>query len=368
MRQPKLERYAPKNGLLVPARFIQSMQAPVHETTQAETPKEPVAETRWEPETALPKGERMVPVFPAKELDCLKPKLSKEKSNLLHDAVLQACRDEGYREVPEWTGLADRIAKFRADFQNFCDAIDYLEIELALAAALPVEEFRVPPILLHGAPGIGKTFMCSRLAETLGVSFEKVTAGGVQGPFVLVGTSSHWSNTHPGRVFELLARDSQAVAVLLIDEVDKLPHDDRHPFVPALLELLEGESARTFRDESVGVAFDASRLIVVMTANDVGKIPAPLRSRAQEFEIETPGAAQRVAIVERMVKHYQDKTGKPIALDKAQCARLAEDDSIDLRELQRIVRRSFGRALSNGLDQLEFDIPEAAARQRLGFI
>ena len=116
------------------------------------------------------------------------------------------------------------------------------------------------------------------------------------------------------------------------------------------------------------VTFDASRLIILLTANDLDAIQKPLMSRLQVYEAEPPTAPQRSVIIRRLVEKLQEGTQQCVELPDAECDRLAEASSLDLRELQRRVTRAYATALVTGARELVFELPTKAARQRMGFI
>lgn len=354
------ERYEAEQAFI--DRYVEEFFAEAQAPKQEAVVPEPVSTPAVSPDP------RAIPIFPVADIIRAEQKLTEEKEKRLLDYLLRAKQNEGYRLVPQWRDISDRMEALRANFPNFADAWEVLESELVLAAALPEREFRVSPMLWYGSPGIGKTLAASKLADALGVPFAKISAGGAQGPFDIVGTSMHWSNSHPGRVFELLALGEMATGVLLIDEVDKIHQDERFPVIPALLDLLERDSAQHFRDESFGVVFDASKLIIILTANAVSWIPEPLMSRAQSFEIATPSVAQRAQLISRMVGELAASTGHTVKLEEAACQRLAANTTMDLRELQRVVRLEFSRAMTQRSDTIRFQFVAKPARQSVGFL
>ena len=316
----------------------------------------------------LPCFERAVPVFEVKDLQKTRQRIASDKEARFLKLLLSAEKNNGFRSIPAWDDLPARFTALRTNFPNFGEALDALECELILSAVQPPDRFRVAPLLLAGDPGIGKTLLASELAKSLGLPFAKISAGGTQGPFDFVGTSRNWANSHPGRVFELLAESDTASGVLLIDEVDKMAQDQRNPILPALLDLLEGDSARQFRDEACAVVFDASRLIIILTANDLDAIQKPLMSRLQVYEAQPPTAPQRATIIRHLVEKLQEGTRHSVDLPDSECSRLAEALSLDLRELQRRVTRAYATALVTGMHELVFELPTKAVRQRMGFV
>ena len=289
---------------------------------------------------------------------------------VLHDAA----RDDGLRPVirPSRSTLQRLSRDLRQGFPNFGAAIDALLPELALQGRRRPEAFRVAPLLLHGTPGIGKTTFAAALAGDLKVDCEIISAGGTQGAFEIAGTSRHWSTTSPGRVATLLARGRTACSVLVIDEVDKLSGDQQHPTVPALLDLLEERSARRFRDASLEFTCDASRLLILATANDIERVPAPLRSRLREVAIALPTPLERREIAAGMSARLLQglrPADRPV-LDAEVLERLATAP-IDLREVQRRLAQAVGAAVLAGRRRVgvaDLPVTTEEARPRMGFV
>ncbi|MDC6179949.1 AAA family ATPase [Ralstonia solanacearum] len=200
-------------------------------------------------------------------------------------------------------------------FGNLREPIQKLKIDLTLMSAMRTKDFRVRPILLTGQPGVGKTHFALKLAEILGVPMRKWSAGSAQAGFQLTGGDSAWRDARPGMIFEVLARGDSATPVLVLDEVDKLGESGRYPVTPVLLDLLESGTARAFEDTFLRIAFDASRIIYVLTANDLAAVPAPLLSRLEVFDIPAPDPEQRLRLVLAEVRRLQQATGKRIELD-----------------------------------------------------
>jgi ATP-dependent Lon protease len=296
-------------------------------------------------------GGTWLPVFDAAAV-------SREKANSTHrgrdfERRTKANYEAAERHQGRRRGLSLDRAKLRAlcrrlagDYPNFAPVIAALEIELMLALAMPPESFRVTPILLHGAPGIGKTRFASALADYLQVGFEKLSAGSAQGAFELTGGSAHWSNSSPGRLFEALARGDSASLILLVDEIDKMSAKNQYPLEPALLDLLEEHSARRFRDDCMGLEFDASHVIVLLTANDLDLVSAPLRSRVHAIEVRPPSWSDRRHIADIVFRGYQERFQEQYRLDLSPEAldRLAEAP-LDLRGLIFSLKSSMGTAL-----------------------
>lgn len=281
-------------------------------------------------------------------------------------------KNDGWRYIPSLEPeICEAICVTLLNrFPNFSEAVRHIRNELTLAMASAPQSFCFTPLLVYGQPGIGKTAFSNALASLLNVGFEKVPAGSMQGAFELVGTSAHWSNTGPGRILNCLADGEFATPVLMLDEIDKLSYDDRYPIMPALLELLEPESSRSFTDQSLMLSFDASKMIVIATANDIAAIPGPLLSRLNPIEINPPNLEERRSIAESIFKGFAKYLILPIGIDDDALDILAKSP-MDVRVMSRLLRSSVGRAIQDGkthIDANPFKSIQCTGGAHIGFI
>jgi ATP-dependent Lon protease len=275
------------------------------------------------------------------------------------DRILEnALLNDGFREIPNAKKASERLESAKANFENLQTPLNRLQLDLILSGAMAPEEFHVTPILLLGDPGIGKTYLASQLADALGVEMEKLSAGNAQGAFQINGSHSSWNNARYGSLIDLLARSKTSSPVVLIDEVDKIGSSPNYPILPVLLDLLESRSAKCFKDEFLGMEFDCSRMIFILTANTIETVPTPLLSRVNVFDVPRPAPAQRLRIIKREIKHWQKKTRRSgISFDLHACNELAERVDLDLRKTTDLVREGFGRAIRAGTTVAKLSIP-----------
>jgi len=173
---------------------------------------------------------------------------------------------------------------------------------------------RLPPLLLYGPPGVGKTHFCESLAKVLGVPVRRHPMDQAETSSALLGSDSTWSNSRYGLVFDLLGLGDYANPLVILDELDKaqvLGKTSGGFSSPTgvLHSLLEPVSAAQVRDISLDLELDASQIAWIATANYPWWVPATLRSRFREFLITPPDAAQAIQLARSVVKHALKAAG-----------------------------------------------------------
>lgn len=255
--------------------------------------------------------------------------------------------NDGYRTVPNARIARANLEKTKDKFENLAEPINRLQSRLTLAGCMKPDDFYIPPMLLLGEPGIGKTCLAMQLAKSLDVPMGKISAGNAQGAFQFTGSHTSWASARPGSLFTLLAAGKSATPIVIVDEVDKI-RDAQYPVLPVLLDLLERETAKQFKDEFFEMTFDASKIIFVLTANSLDGAPPALISRCEIFEVPRPLPKQRLRIIEEVANSLRNKTRMSIVLDKSTSVILSERMDIDLRGVTRLVEEAFAIAIQSG--------------------
>jgi ATP-dependent Lon protease len=256
------------------------------------------------------------------------------------------------------------------ELPNFAEVLEDIRKHLALCIDSS-DSVELPPMLLLGEPGIGKTHFARKLAQLLGTGFGFVPMSSLTAGWVLSGASSQWKNAKPGKVFDTFLNGEYANPVIVVDELDKASADGQYDPLGALYELLEIETATRFVDEFVELPIDASGAVWLATANDAARIPEPLLSRLAVYEIEAPdeaGSRRIAASIYREVRNAHDWGRQfPDSPSEATLERLAE---LAPREMKRAVQSAFGTAKLAGRDEM---LPEdvrdnrGGRRSRIGF-
>src|SRR4051794_2279815 len=230
------------------------------------------------------------------------------------------------------------------ELPNFREVLEDIRKHLALCVDSN-DSIELPPMLLLGEPGIGKTHFARKLAELLGTGFGFVPMSSLTAGWVLSGASSQWKNAKPGKVFDTFLNGDYANPVIVVDEIDKASSDGQYDPLGALYELLECKTATRFVDEFVELPIDASGAVWLATANDAARIPDPLLSRLAVYEIESPdvqGAARIAQSIYSEIRNSHD-WGKrfPERLQEQALDKLA---SMPPREMRRAIHGAFGNA------------------------
>lgn len=241
---------------------------------------------------------------------------------------------------------ADEIAaELHADFPWMGPATEALWQGLRRAAQASEAGLRLPPMLLDGPPGIGKSHWARRLAGLLKVPDMIFEASNENASHGLVGSQRAWGNAAPGRMVNLLLYHRVANPVIIVDEVEKAGTAKSNQgmsfsLATALLPLLEELSARRWTCPYFEVSFDISWITWVLTSNNWRLLPEPLLSRCPPIHLEAPSRAHLDAFARRQGARRALSEGAIDAVCAALEQAIKEGYKPDLRAVSRMLDRA----------------------------
>jgi ATP-dependent Lon protease len=258
------------------------------------------------------------------------------------------------------------------------DHYDLEKVKERIIEHLAVSKLRRDPsgqiLCFVGPPGVGKTSLGQSIARTLERKFARLSVGGVRDEAEIRGHRRTYIGAMPGSIIRAL-RDAESMnPVMLVDEIDKMGSDVRGDPASAMLEVLDPEQNRTFRDHYLDLPFDLSKVLFICTANTVDTIPGALLDRMDVIalsgytEEEKLGIAKRYLVPKQIEAHGLQAEQLRIGDDALRLVIREYTREAGVRGLERRIAdlcRKAARRVAEGFDG-ELDLDEALVRGWLG--
>lgn len=247
-----------------------------------------------------------------------------------------------------------------ADHEGLEDVKDRLLEFLAVKQLNP--DLKGQIICLYGPPGVGKTSIAASLARAMKRKYVRVSLGGIRDEADIRGHRKTYVGAMPGRIVNALTQAGVNNPLILLDEIDKMANDGRGDPASAMLEVLDPEQNKYFRDHFVELPFDLSDCIFIATANTLDTVPRPLIDRMEIIELHTYTKTQKTSIAKN---HLIPRQLKRHGLNRRMLKITDEalSDLIDCytresgvrnleRELGALCRKSAKRILEDGIKSM----------------
>ncbi len=202
-----------------------------------------------------------------------------------------------------------------------------------------------PILCLVGPPGVGKTTFAESISYALNRKFVKISLGGMSDSSELVGHRRAYIGSNPGKIVSSLIRCESNNPVFLLDEVDKLKKDYKGDPASTLLDILDVSQNKRFVDNYIDEEIDLSKILFILTANDISSIPAALLDRLEIIDLTGYTDSEKLLICENyLIPNILKKAGLKntvIKFETPAIIKIIEEytNEAGVRELERCISK-----------------------------
>lgn len=272
--------------------------------------------------------------------------------------------------------------------------VEYFSVkELLELRGIQDKEGRGAILCFAGPPGVGKTSLANSIAVALKRPLVRIALGGLEDVNELRGHRRTYVGAMPGRIVQGIIDAKKMNPIIVLDEIDKVGRSQRGDPTAALLEILDPEQNSEFRDYYLNFNLDLSKAIFIATANDVGRIPGPLRDRMEFISVTSYTPQEKFEIAKRYLLPQEIKKhglkNSEVSVSKTAMEEIIHKYTREagVRNLRRrmadLVRKSAKRFLENPettkvsvsmknlkdfLDKTIFEIDKTDAIPRVGVV
>ncbi len=255
-----------------------------------------------------------------------------------------------YRETKDEKDLSKIEKKLNSSHYGMIEAKNRI-IEYTAVKSIE-SNINSPIICLVGPPGVGKTTFAESISKALNKKFVKISLGGMSDSAELVGHRRAYIGSNPGKIITSLIKCGSNNPVFLLDEVDKLKKDYKGDPASTLLDILDVSQNKRFTDNYVDEEVDLSKVLFILTANDISSIPLALLDRLEIINLEGYSDNEKLYICENylipnILKRHGLKNNS-IKFDSTTIKKIIEEYTSEagVRELERCISKIIRKVIT----------------------
>ncbi|GAA4081947.1 AAA family ATPase [Zhongshania borealis] len=217
---------------------------------------------------------------------------------------------------PRWLPTSEainRVASLLEDMPHMFEFFDEVLTTMRLCERFEANRFTMPPMIINGPPGVGKSHAIFALSEALGISTSTIPMATVTARFALTGMERGWKDPQPGLLAKAAKNSDHINPIFVLDEFEKADFrslGNTGGLETVFLEILERDSSRRFHEVYLEKELDLSEISFIGASNEIDRVPAALRSRVKQINVGYPEPESLVKMVKSILsKALRDDYG-----------------------------------------------------------